>query len=54
MTTFQGPRGIDVDVCEATGTADVDADVPDLEPEELRMLAKACTQAAQHIEAARR
>lgn len=53
MMKYQGPRGTDVEVYD-DATADVDISEPDLEPEELRLLAKACTQAAQHIEASRR
>ena len=50
---YQGPRGVEVEVYD-DATADVDISETDLEPEELRLIAKACTQAAQHIEAARR
>ena len=53
MPKFYGPRGIEV-VVYGDGTADLDVAETDLEPEELRLMAKACTQAAQHLEAARR
>lgn len=53
MHIFEGPRDIEV-VVYGDGTADLDVAETDLEPEELRLIAKACTQAAQHIEAARR
>lgn len=53
MPKFYGPRDIEV-VVYGDGTADLDVAETDLEPEELRLIAKACTQAAQHLEAARR
>lgn len=58
MHIFEGLAGIDIEVDEDTArvvdTITGNDLAVDLEPEELRMFAKAFTQAAQHIEAARR
>lgn len=58
MTTYECPASLDIETGEATAalvdTLTGNDIATDLEPEELRMFAKAFTQAAQHIEAARR
>ena len=54
MQTFEGPLGIYIEVDDTNAVLVTGTNEYDLEPEELRLVAKACTQAAQHLEAARR
>ena len=58
MHIFEGVAGMDIEVDGDTArivdTVTGNEMTADLEPEELRLMAKAFTQAAQHLEAARR
>ena len=58
MHIFEGVAGIDIEVEDDAARIVDNITGNDLaehiEPEELRRMAKACTQAAQHIEASRR
>ena len=54
MHIFEGTAGIDVEVEDDTATLIAGTHEFTLEPEELRVVARACTRAAAHLEAGRR